>query len=174
MKKFAPQEFLSQGGTLVLREVEKRDCKALNGIMNEPEVNHFVYLPSPVPLESTPKHWRELEKNGGKSVVAELNGKVVGSVELRPRRGREKHVAGFGIAFSQKAQGTGTAQVTLAAALKHAKNNGIEIISASCFADNKRARAFYKKMHFKEVAVLKGYLKRGKKRANSVLIEKRL
>lgn len=173
MKKFRKEKILLPAGTLVLREVEKRDAKALNKIVNEPEVNKFVLLPPPVPLKSTLDRIRE-KRGGAKWVAAELDGTVVGSVELRPKKGRESHVAGFGISFGKAGRGTGAAAVALQELFKYARQCGVKIIFGSCFEDNPRARKFYEKIGFREVAVLKGHLKRGSKYGGTVLIEKRL
>ena len=174
LPKFKKQTIQLVAGKLLLREAAARDMRALNEIINEPQVNRFVYIPAPVSLKSGLAHLRELKKSGANWIVAQLDGKTVGSVEIRPRSARESHVAGFGIAFSTKAQGSGVAGAALDKVFAYAKKSGVKIIFASCFEDNKRARKFYQKMRFREIAVMKGHLARGGKYFGSVLIEKRL
>lgn len=173
MKKFNSQEFVSQGGKLIVREVEKRDCKTLNSIAQEPGVIEFLELEPPISLASTIAHLNQTRKNG-KWLAAELDGKVVGGAELRPKSGKEAHVAGFGIMLSSKARGKGIAEIALRELFKFAKKNGVKIIFARCFEDNARARKFYKKIGFHEVAVMKGHFRKRNRYIGSVLIEKRL
>src|SRR3989344_4779263 len=160
LMKFGKKTFDTAFGCLVIRNVIPSDAKALNGIINELRVNRFVLVERPVSLKST----RERIKGKGKSwFAAVLGGKVMGSIDLSRGVGRSKHVHGKGIA-----------QLALNAVFEHAKKAGVELISSRVFSDNKRGRAFYKKMGFKEVGILKNHLKRDGKYFDDILIVKKL
>ena len=171
LMKFGKKTFDTAFGCLVIRNVIPSDAKALNGIINELRVNRFVLVERPVSLKST----RERIKGKGKSwFAAVLGGKVMGSIDLSRGVGRSKHVSNFGISFSKKVHGKGIAQLALNAVFEHAKKAGVELISSRVFSDNKRGRAFYKKMGFKEVGILKNHLKRDGKYFDDILIVKKL
>ncbi len=170
---FPTKKIVLPAGKLVLREAEKKDLKVLNAIVQEPGVNEFLLLPLPVSMKSTLDHWKEIRQLG-KWVVAELDGEIVGSMELRPKFGRESHVAGFGISFSKRGRGTGATQAIMREVFAFGKRHGVKIIFASCIEDNSRARKFYWKNGFREIALMKGHFRRGRKFVGTVLIEKLL
>ena len=160
-------------GKLVVREFVRRDVKAFNKILNEPEVNKFLLVSPPVTLKSTYAHFEKVLKNKlVKWVAVELEGILVGAIEWKRQRLKMGHVCGFNIIFSKHSHGTGAAAAAFNAFIPYLKRNGIEIISEDCFADNERARAFYRKLGFSEPVVLKRRFKRGGKYVDEVLIEK--
>ncbi len=171
--KFGKKVFTTSAGTLVLHDVRLTDAKLLNEIVNEDCVNQFILFPKPISLQST----RERIAKAGKKIVwilAELDGSIAGSADLTPYLGRSSHVANFGIAISQKFQGKGIGKTLLKSLFSFAKKNGIEIISASAFADNKKALAFYKHLGFKKAGILEKHLKRNGKYLDLILITKEL
>ncbi len=160
-------------GELVLREFRRGDVPAFNAILNEPEVNKFLLATPPVTVESTYSHYRKVSGDKLiKWVAVVLNGKLAGAIEWRRGRLKRSHVAGFNIIFSTRAQGTGAARAAMVACMPYLRENGIEIISEDCFADNLRARAFYKKTGFREAAVLKKRFKRGRQYVDEIIFEK--
>lgn len=168
---FRQKVFQTPYGKLEVTQAKMKHAEGLRRVVSEPEVNKFVLVELPVTLSSTRKRIKEA---GCRWFVAVLGGKVVGSVDLSPSSGKAKHVANFGISFSKKVHGKGIASLVLKAVLDYAKKNGIELISSRVFIDNSRGRAFYRKMGFKEVGVLKKHLKRNGKYLNDVLIVKQL
>lgn len=172
-KKFTQKKMQLAAGELVLREFTRKDVPAFNAILNEPAVNKFLLATPPVTMESTLKHYREVSRDKlVKWVGVLLDGKLAGAIEWRRGRLKRSHVAGFNIVFSTRAQGTGAAGAAMRACLPYLRTNGVEVISENCFADNSRARAFYNKLGFREVAVLKKRFKRGRAYVDEIIFEK--
>lgn len=165
--------FQTSYGRLVFTQAKQKHARALNRIVNEKGVNEFVLLPKPVSLKSTRERIRKSEREF-LWVVAELNGKAVGSADLMAFFGRSSHVATFSIAFGKEGRGKGFARVLLQTLFSFAKSLGIEIISSTAFDDNKLAMDFYRKLGFKKVGVLKDHLKRDGKYVDLALIVKKL
>ena len=172
LKKFIPKRVETPGGEILLREAQKKDLAELNGIVNEPGVNRFVCMPAPVPIGATKGHYLEKKRAGEPWVIAIFEGKAVGSIDLRPRFGRESHVSEFGIAFSKKVHGKGIAEAAVRHCFAWLAKNGIEKIVTSVISDNARARAFYKKLGFVELCRLSRNCKRGSRYLDTIVIER--
>jgi RimJ/RimL family protein N-acetyltransferase len=158
-------------GEIALRLAERNDARALNQIINEPEVNKFVLVEAPVSLRST--IWAiEKASRGSPWIVCEADEQIVGSITIEGFPGRESHVAKFGIAFSKKVHGNGMAASAMEFCLLWLKENGVEKIISEVFECNTRGRAFYKKLGFQELCILKKQVKRKEKYENAFLIEK--
>jgi RimJ/RimL family protein N-acetyltransferase len=172
LPKFMPKRLKTPAGEILLREAQRKDLAALNRIINEPEVNKFVLGPAPVSMQSTAGHYLERKHSGDPWIVCIFQGNVVGSVDLKPKFGRESHVSEFGIAFSKKVHGKGIAEAGVRHCFSWLAKKGIEKIVSGVLSDNKKARAFYKKIGFEELCTLKGNCKRGKSYADVLVIEK--
>ena len=172
LSKFLPKRLDTPAGEIMLREVQKKDLTALNRIINDPKVNKFLLLPPPVSMKSTAGHYLERRHAGDPWIVCIFQGKVVGSVDLKPKFGRESHVSEFGIAFSKKVHGKGIAEASVRHCFSWLAKNGIEKIVTNVLADNSRARAFYERIGFKELCTLKRNCKRGKLYTDVLVIEK--
>lgn len=172
LKRFVPKRLKTPGGEILLREVQRKDLRALNGIINEPEVNRFVLVPAPVSMKSTLAHYLEKKKVGSSWIACEFEGKTVGSIELRKKVGRESHVGEFGIAFTRKVHGKGIADAAIRYCFSWFAKNGIEKIVSEVIGDNSRARAFYRKVGFRELCRLKRNYKRNNRYVDTLVIEK--
>jgi RimJ/RimL family protein N-acetyltransferase len=148
LKKFRERKIKLHGFSATLREAKLSDASALNEIINEPEVNEFLYVSPPLTLESTVKHLKEAAETGKQNILAEVKGVPVGSIQLRPRPGKAGEAIGFGISVSKRFWGTGVAQALVDAAFSHAKECGFRKVSAEVFAGNERGKAFYAKNGF--------------------------
>jgi RimJ/RimL family protein N-acetyltransferase len=171
LPRFLPKRLDIPAGEILLREVQRKDLLALNRIINEPEVNRFVLMPAPVTMKSTEEHYRENKKTRKVWVACVFDGAAVGSLDIKGKPGRESHVAEFGIAFSKTVHGKGIAEATARACFSWMRKNRIEKVVGEVFADNKRARAFYKKIGFKEMCVLKKQVKSKKQYGDAIMIE---
>jgi RimJ/RimL family protein N-acetyltransferase len=172
LPKFRETEIKTRAGVITLREVQKKDLKALNEVINEPRVNKFILYPSPVSMKSTNEYYRGNKKNKIRWIACISGNHAVGSFEPRPKAGRESHVANFGIAFSKKVHGKGIAEATARYCFGWMKKNGTEKIVSEVLADNVRARKFYKKVGFRELCPLRRNCRRGKKYVDTIIIEK--
>jgi len=150
LKPFGKRTIKLGKSTLVLRPAKQTDAKALNNIVNEPGVNDFLMVESPLSLQSTKKALKEDKKRLW--IVSELDNTVVGSISLRPGIGRNDIVCHFGIAYSKKVHGKGVAKASLGACFDWMRQTGFDNCTEHVLDNNSRARKFYKKMGFKEIA----------------------
>ena len=89
-------------------------------------------------------------------LVAEVDGKVVGSVSLSRRRGRLAHVAGLGMAVHDGYQGRGIGTALLGAALDLADNwLNIRRVELDVYTDNLTAIRMYEKFGFETEGIRK-------------------
>jgi len=170
LKPFGRKTIKLEAGTLLLRPVRTSDAKALNGIVNEPGVNDFLLVERPLSLASTRKVINDDKTH--RWIVAELDGRVVGSVSIRPGIGRQDKVCGFGIAFSRKVHGKGIANAALKECLGWMDAIGFDNCTAQVNEDNTKARKFYKKMGFRELARIPRQMRKGKRLVGLYTIQK--
>ena len=151
MKKFGTGKIKSAGIALILRPVLKKDAKMLNGIINDEDVNEFLMVEMPLSLASTRK---VIDEDAKKKlwIAVETGGEVVGSIHLRPGIGRKDVTCSFGIAFSRKVHGKGVAAAAMRECFNWMRKNGFATCTAEVFDENSRARKFYRKLGFREVA----------------------
>ena len=89
-------------------------------------------------------------------LVAEVEGKVVGSISLSRRRNRLAHVAGLGMAVHDDYQGKGIGTALLGAALDLADNwLNIRRVELDVFTDNLTAIRMYEKFGFETEGIRK-------------------
>ena len=171
LTKFRPVYVRVGGKLLCLRHAKRQDAKALNAIVNEEDVNRFLLRERPLSLAST---FKAIENDLRHLwVVAEWDGQVVGSVMIRPEEGRKDITCSFGIAFSKKAHGTGIPAAAMESALAWMKRNHFHNCTAEVFDENERARKFYRKMGFVEIAHIPNVRRRsGGRLGGEIIIQK--
>ena len=90
-----------------------------------------------------------LEKDETFYLVADVDGKVVGTSELNRRSGGyEGHVGVIGIAIKKGFRDAGIGTEMLKALIDQARTMGLKVITLSAFATNKRAIHVYEKVGF--------------------------
>ncbi len=92
-----------------------------------------------------------LEKGVHAAVVAEVDGRMVGSCEVDPRPGRMSHVGSLGISVRDGYRGVGIGQELMREAEAQAKSLGVELLILEVFSINDRAIHVYKKMGFRRM-----------------------
>jgi RimJ/RimL family protein N-acetyltransferase len=172
LPNFIPKRLDTPAGEILLREVQRKDLKALNRVINDPSVNRFLLVPPPVSMKSTVWHYEDCKKSGRIWVACIFDGAVVGSVELKPKPGREAHVSDFGIAFSKKVHGKGIARAAVEYCFAWLAKSGMKKIVCETFEKNLRARKFYGKLGFEEKCILKKHVRYGNRYFGAVMIEK--
>jgi RimJ/RimL family protein N-acetyltransferase len=95
-----------------------------------------------------------VEKNKQVAVVAEVDGRFIGQVEVAPRGGRSKHVCNLGISIRDGYRDVGIGTELMLDAEVLAKLLGIKIIFLEVYATNERARHLYEKVGYREVGCL--------------------
>lgn len=175
LRSFVPTSVKIAEGVFLARQVKLEDAVSLNKIANEKAVNEFLNLVPPVPLSLTKKRIRDsLKDKNQKWLVAECEGKLVGSIVLRRGSNRSSHTADFGIAFSTKARGKGFARLLLEISFDYLKKNKVGLLYAQVVEDNLRARRFYEKLGFKECGCIPLFFKHERRLLGMVLVAKNI
>lgn len=87
------------------------------------------------------------------NLIAEHNGKIVGSARIESGRWRKSHVGEFGISIRDGYRGIGLGKCLMSEIIKLAKKElGVKIIRLCVYSNNKPAISLYKKLGFKKVA----------------------
>jgi len=115
-----------------------------------------------------------LEKDKHVAVVAEVDGRVVGSCELTPRPGRMSHVGSLGISVKDGYREKGIGQELMRELERQAPRLGLESIYLEVFSTNDRAIHVYRKMGYKETGRIPMCIKYKGGYVDSVIMTKHL
>jgi len=152
---------VSELAPLKLRRATLQDAAAISRIMGDPEV-----LPNLMQMPYTSEEiWRQrLQDNLGPgktdvSLVAEIDGVVVGSAVLHPAPAiRRRHAALLGISVARDAQGRGVGKALMQALCDYADNWAHLLrLELNVFADNERAIALYRRFGFEHEGTFRAY-----------------
>jgi len=94
------------------------------------------------------------------SLVAEVQGQVLGSADLHPAGAslRRRHAMGMGISVAAEAQGQGIGRALMAALMDYADNWGQVLrIELTVYADNARAIRLYESFGFQREGLMRAY-----------------
>jgi putative acetyltransferase len=146
---------------ITVRRARPADAADLSRVMSEPEV-YGNLLQMPLPSEPM---WRgrieEMAAPGRVELlmVAELDGRVVGSAGLHPQAQlRRRHAAALGISVEPAAQGQGVGRALMQALCDYADNWAqILRLELTVFTDNARALALYRRFDFRLEGTHRGY-----------------
>ncbi|KVD20361.1 GNAT family N-acetyltransferase [Burkholderia ubonensis] len=135
---------------ITIRHSETKDIDAIRQIAAHPAV-YANTLQAPFP---SPEKWQErIEgiRQKGFSLVAEIDGEVVGHLGIQPEANpRRRHVAGFGLMVKASHHGRGIGSRLLAAMIDLAENwLNVTRIELTVFADNRSAIALYERHGFR-------------------------
>ncbi len=161
--------------SITVRRACTQDAAAIARIMGDPEV-----YPGLMQMPYTNEEiWRaRLAENNapGKtdvSLVAELNGAVVGSAGLHPASAhlRRRHAMLLGMAVLPEAQGRGVGSALMVALCDYADRwAGVLRLELSVYTDNARALALYRKFDFEIEGTQRGYALRDGAYADSYMM----
>ncbi|MBN3789013.1 GNAT family N-acetyltransferase [Burkholderia sp. Ac-20353] len=135
---------------ITIRHTETKDIEAIRQIAAHPAVYaNTLQLPFPS-VEKWTQRINNIRERGF-SLVAELDGEVVGHLGLDPEQNpRRRHVAGFGLMVNALHHGRGIGNRLLAAAIDLAENwLNVTRIELTVYADNRAAIALYEKHGFR-------------------------
>ncbi|WIV99419.1 GNAT family N-acetyltransferase [Kinneretia aquatilis] len=147
---------------ITIRRSQVSDAAAMAQLMSHPEVFSGL-LQLPYPSEEL---WRaRLQDNAvpGKtdlSLVAEVQGQVLGSAGLHPAGAslRRRHAMGMGISVAAEAQGQGIGRALMAALIDYADNWGQVLrTELTVYADNARAIRLYESFGFQREGLMRAY-----------------
>ena len=126
--------------------------EALNSVIRE---DKYLLIDKEITdLEVESRWFRENIEAGVRSLVARIDGKVVGGAGLTPFTGKRAHVAEFGIYVIKSHRDLGLGTLILKEFIEIAKKSRFETIQLSAFSNNKRAIHVYRKCGFKKCGKL--------------------
>lgn len=140
---------------LVIRAAHSGDAEALTAIVAMPGVRYGTLR---LPFQTVAETKSRLENlgPGGKEIVADLAGQVVGSLFIGPMQGRRRHVASIGMGVHDDFTGRGVGSALLKAALDLADNwLDIRRVELTVFTDNDSAIRLYENNGF----LIEGHLR---------------
>ena len=104
-----------------------------------------------------------LEKDEVFYLVAEVDGKVVASSDMRVLGGYEKHVGVVGIVIGKGFRDLGIGTQMMQALVEEGRKRGLKVLTLCAFASNKRAIHLYEKIGFTQTGLIpKKHFKEGK------------
>lgn len=118
---------------------------------NDPDVAKYAISICPITEHEIEVSLKEqLEKGKSKQIVAELNGKPAGNVNVwfRDGSGRDRHIAWLGIHVRRKYWGKGVGSGLMEEAIKVAKDLGCKRLMLGTIEGNERAIRLYQKFGF--------------------------
>ncbi len=115
-----------------------------------------------------------LEKDEITVVVAEVDGRFVGQVEVTKQSMRSKHVGVLGIALKDGFREIGIGTELMKEAETQSRRLGLEILNLEVFATNDRAKHVYEKAGYREVGAWPKVMKKDGIYIDGVLMSKDL
>jgi L-phenylalanine/L-methionine N-acetyltransferase len=147
----------SEPGGFSLRSTRVTDFEQITILSNLPLYRAGTLRLPYQSLEQTQK-WLESHGSRTLSIVAEIEGQIVGVAGLQRFDGRRLHAADLGIGVHDKFTGQGIGKALLGALIDAADNwLNIRRIELTVFADNTPAIRLYEKFGFETEGLLKAY-----------------
>jgi putative acetyltransferase len=143
-----PDQSLCGNADLVIRAARPDDCETIAALCNLPRYRWGTLRLPHQPPEETRK-WIEARASGDLSLVAELNGRIVGTGGLSRFQGRRAHAASIGLGVHDDYHGRGIGSALLRELLDAADDwLGLKRIELTVYVDNAPAIALYKRHGF--------------------------
>jgi RimJ/RimL family protein N-acetyltransferase len=115
-----------------------------------------------------------VEKDKVIAVVAEVNGRMVGSCEITPKRGYSSHLGTLGISLLNGYRDQGIGQEMMIEAEKQVRRLGVEVVDLEVFEENVRAIHTYEKVGYKITGRIPDGLKYGGDYTDALIMTKRI
>lgn len=143
-----PSSTQSARAAVTIRASEPADSDAIADLLQLPNVR-FGTLRLPYRSREEVRRFLETPDENRTSIVAVLDGRVVGQAGLLRYKGRRSHAAGLGIVVHDDFHGRGVGSALLAALIDAAdKWLNITRIELTVYTDNASAIRLYKKFGF--------------------------
>ncbi len=157
MAKQFPYKFISKkGNNVTFRYLRKNDLDAMLSYINTliAEDTYIGMYGTPLTREEESKHLNEslesIEKNEKRIIVVEIEGKYVGSGDLRRETiRRKKHMGNIGISLLKEFREEGIGAELLATLIEEGRKLGLKLLHLTCLENNDRALHLYEKLGFK-------------------------
>ncbi len=111
-------------------------------------------------MEFVSRTLSNMEKDKMASVVAEVDGRLVGHVEVNRRQGFAGHTGNLGISIINGFRDAGVGQELMLEAETQARKIGVELIKLEVYERNKRAVHVYEKTGYRVIGRVPGDIKR--------------
>jgi RimJ/RimL family protein N-acetyltransferase len=157
------KEFEAKDGTqVVLREPVSTDARAMMRFINSVarERRSGIVMDRPVTLKQEEAWLKErlgeIRKRSTVMLVADVDGRIVGSCHVSRRPWKESHRAMIGVALvkSMRGKGIGKALMHETMDLSRKRMRGLESFDLSVLCYNETAQALYKSLGFVEVGCI--------------------
>jgi len=151
------EEFTAKDGkTILLRKPRWEDLDGLLDFVNslvkeETPINRTTEVSRSEEVEFLARRLSSIENGKIIQLVAEIDGKVIGSTEVAKLSGRESHVGKLGIGVKSGYRRIGIATKLIETVIRQAEKQGLKIILLAVYENNLPAITLYKKLGFKEV-----------------------
>jgi len=143
--------------SFTIRSLEPKDYADWAAIYNCPQVQRNT-MSLPFGSEDAARQRLEARSDSFRSLVAEVDGRVVGQVGLNVERGRRSHVGVVGIMVHDDYTRRGIASALLAAMLDLADNwLNLHRLELQVYTDNEAAINLYQKFGFEIEGALHDY-----------------
>ena len=162
-----PEVIETEKGKVIIREMKLSDAEMLlDHIRSHAEEGDKLLIePDEVPGSASQERefLRIYQSKGRKMLVAVMDGKVVGSADVRMgTMHKTAHTASFGIAVRKRYRGLGIGRAMMEHLMEWAIEHGARKLWLSVFSTNTRAVSFYESLGFREECRKKGqYLVKG-------------
>lgn len=154
--------------SVLLREPRREDLDGLLDFINslvreKAPINKTSEVSRSEENEFLDRQLASVENGDVLHLVAEIDGKIVGSAEVTKLSGRESHVGALGIGVKSGYRRIGIATKLIEVLIEKAKKQGLKIILLAVYENNQPAITLYRKLGFKEIGrTLKGVNWEGK------------
>ncbi|MDI6719678.1 MAG: GNAT family N-acetyltransferase [Methanomicrobiales archaeon] len=161
---------------VALEPLDEDDLPALHAIVSEPEVNRYLDLIPPIPLQKTREFAATATAGGGRIWGIRVDGMLVGAVGILPGEPGTKlsHSASLFIYLTPRCWGRGIGSAALQAALGEAERLGFERIEALVAESNVRALGLFQQNGFAVEGRLRRAFKTGSEYQDLILLAKLL
>jgi putative acetyltransferase len=148
LERQRPDRPVPIGEGLLIRATRISDFEEVAALINMPLFRSgTLRLPHQSPDEV--RKWMETSGSGHTSIVATLEGRIVGKADLMPSTGRRSHTAKLGIGVHDDFHGRGVGSVLMRELVSAADDwLGLKRIELTVFTDNAPAIALYKRFGF--------------------------
>ena len=132
----------------IIRAIRPDDCEGIAALVSLPGYRWgTLRLPHHTPVET--RKWIENRAAGNMSIVAVLNGTIIGNIGLERFQGRRGHAAGIGMGVHDDFHGQGIGSRLLREILSIADDwLNLRRIELTVYVDNAPAIALYKRNGF--------------------------
>ncbi len=166
---------LRNGKILTLRKHKMSDLKdfikLINGLVDE---DAMILMNKKITEAEEIKWLRNKIKfnNNGTEVsfVGEIDGHVIGAVDMSIGKLRRSHVGQIGISIANGYRDLGIGRIMLECIIKHAKQKQLKLLTLDVFSNNKRALHLYKSIGLKIAGEIPGALKYKKRYENEIIM----